>query len=575
MILRATAPVVVLAGYIAVLVWLTWPLGAHLGTHLANTLIVCRTDIPYIAWTLAWQSHALAADPAHYLDANIYWPAPHALLFGDPGLSALPFFAPVFLATGNPALAINVVFLLCLALTATCFHAVVRRWTGSHAAGIVAGAVFLVDPWGVWRFFPWAPSYTVLLGFPLLVYLTSRPNPSWRRALVLVPLIVFQALANLVYLAATVFPPLVVLAVARLARPATRTAGVRLAAALGLALVVMAPIYVAYFAVRSANPALHDQSMWTARPDSPALAGIPVAPIGGIPRIATRVPEDLVRRSAPTWIAVTTLAVVVLGIFARLARRREPGAPGQAWRHAWLWTAMGFAMATPVVTLFGSAPLRLPYFVALEHLVPFVPDTIRDFSRLGIAAMIGLALVAGLAFAEIAAWLVARGRGRLVPIAAALVVVLLAVEYDVPERHRFEIAPAIDGRSTVMEALRAGRGPVLELPVGWQGTQAWPHARAMYRSIFYWRPLLNGYSSYWPTGWPARMQLAMRLPERDALATLRRETGLASLIVDTAYVDAGTRAAWLALATAGGRDGLRLVVRDGDLLLFAVGDAPS
>jgi hypothetical protein len=569
---RRSAPALGLAfaGYVAALVWLTWPLGAHLGTHVANTILPCRTDIPYIAWTLAWQSHALTTHPLAYADANIYWPASRALLYGDPGLAALPLFAPVFLATGNPALAVNVLFLGGLALTALCLHAVLYRWTGSHAAGVVAAAVFLLDPWGIWRFFSWAPSYTVLGFVPIIAYLTSRPL-SWRRVAVLALLVALQAAANFVYLAAMVFPPLVVLAAARLARRATRDDGLRLAVALGGALALLAPVYAAYLAVRAESPQLPEQSTWAANTTSPALEGLPLAMIGGIPRIATRVPTDLVWRSAPTYLTVTAIVVIAAGLLLRRRRAGAASVPAAAWRQAWLWTLMGFAMATPAVEVFGGVPFRLPYVIALERLVPFVPQVIRDFSRLGIAAMLGLALLAGLAFAEI----VAARAPRRAALLTAVVVAGLAIEYRLQKTPPFAVMAMPDASSPVAAALRAGQGPVLELPVGWAGTQPWPHARAMYRSIFHWRPLVNGYSSYWPAGFAERMALALRLPDAGALAELRRETGVTSIVVDGDYLDARAFSDWRGLADAGGGKGLGFVMRSGNVMLFRVeGDSP-
>src|SRR5881397_77853 len=53
----------------------------------------------------------------------------------------------------------------------------------------------------------------------------------------------------------------------------------------------------------------------------------------------------------------------------------------------------------------------------------------------------------------------------------------------------------------------------------------------MYRSTFHWRPLLNGYSSYYPAGFGERMTIADHLPDADALTTLRRETGLDAILV--------------------------------------------
>jgi hypothetical protein len=91
----------------------------------------------------------------------------------------------------------------------------------------------------------------------------------------------------------------------------------------------------------------------------------------------------------------------------------------------------------------------------------------------------------------------------------------------------------------------------------------------MYRSIYHWRPLLNGYDSYWPVGFPERMTLANQLPASEALGELRRETGLRTILVHTAEMSAEQRAAWLGVAQ-GGLPGLQLAGREGDDLLFEV-----
>jgi hypothetical protein len=66
------------------------------------------------------------------------------------------------------------------------------------------------------------------------------------------------------------------------------------------------------------------------------------------------------------------------------------------------------------------------------------------------------------------------------------------------------------------------------------------------------------------------MALADRLPDPDALATLRRETGLTTIVVHAnEFEDPAVRDAWRAAATSGRRD-LRLVGTVDGAMLFAV-----
>src|SRR5262245_39157931 len=114
------------------------------------------------------------------------------------------------------------------------------------------------------------------------------------------------------------------------------------------------------------------------------------------------------------------------------------------------------------------------------------------------------------------------------------------------------------------------------------------------RAVFHRRPLVNGYTGYWPAGVRERMALVRRLPEPDALAALRNTTGLELILVHTSLFGAierelchdparwgmvaercvadpgaGERAAWLTAARDGRAD-LRLVASHADDLVFAV-----
>src|SRR5256712_12802108 len=100
-----------LAFYLAGVAWLTWPLAGSLSSVLPCPTGMFMHDIYYSTWALAHESHALLTAPWRIADANIYHPTPSALFYVPAGLGALPLFAPVFLATGNPTLAINVTFL--------------------------------------------------------------------------------------------------------------------------------------------------------------------------------------------------------------------------------------------------------------------------------------------------------------------------------------------------------------------------------------------------------------------------------------------------------------------------------
>jgi hypothetical protein len=230
-----------------------------------------------------------------------------------------------------------------------------------------------------------------------------------------------------------------------------------------------------------------------------------------------------------------------------------------AWIHGALWAVVGIALSLK--------PASLP-----------VLDILRVPARNGIAGLIGLPILAGLAFAECVRRL--GSRGRLLP---ATLAATLAVAAYVEHRQgladpafarpplpaypliRIEpLSPAMAG------ALRRAGGPLLEVPVGEGQSAALLNARAMYRSIFHHLPIVNGYAGYHPADFPRRMALASRLPDRDALRALVETTGLEMVLVNLAEIPPEARAAWIDLAAAGGRDDLRLVQGEGTELLFQV-----
>jgi hypothetical protein len=548
--------------YLGLVILLAWPLPARLARDLPATVFPCRFDTLYTTWALAYETRALATAPTRLLEANIYHPAPAPLLYGPTAFGALPFFAPVFGLTGNPVLAINLTFLLSLALTALVLHAVVQRWTGAPAAGLAAGVIFLSNRW-LWRWAPSAPQYAVLLYLPAIVFLAAGPL-SRRRAIGLLVLVVLQALVEPVYLTPVVLLPLATLALGRLAF-GDRPSGARLAAVVVASTLVLLPLYLAYAQIRTENPSLSDQTLWRNEALMPHL--LPV-----------RVSWDGVSGAGPADIPGGLVALLVLGVLCLRLAGRASDRP--AWVHATGWTLAGLLMSTRMVTLFGGASFELPHMALLERIFPSVLGTVRAPGRLGVVTAVGAAMLAGLAVDAIA-----RAAARLRPeravetgvrVALAAAVMLVAYRDHREAMPAFTVEPAPSLTSPVLEALRREDGPLVELPVdpirtGVPGAKlAEQQARAMFHSIAHWRPLLNGYASYWPAGFPERMAVAARLPDAAALRALRATTGLSSVLVNVDDLMPSARTRWLALSDTADASGLRLVARDDRTLLFDV-----
>jgi hypothetical protein len=564
--------------YVLAAIVATWPLARDLGTHLANTVFVCAYDLKLIVWTLSWQTHALTQAPGSYFDANIYHPVQNALLYSEPAYGALPFFLPVMLATENPVLSINVVFIVSVALLAFALHLVVARATASRAAGCIAATTVLTSPWLLRLWAPAAPNYAVLAWCPVLIALGASPVLTRRRAVALAALVFLQGAVS-PYVAASVLAPLGLLALWRCLRRPRDAATWRLAPALLVATVLLAALYAPNAWLRSVEPGLVEQSVW-----APFMRR-PAKPLTWV----------LFDGSMASAVAIPLLVLVaVSGAVRVLGRARGYTAADRLWSHGLLWTGTAWLLTTIAGIRIGDAVVPSP----LTLLVSFVPalDQFRDTTRLGTAALPGMAVLAGIAFADASRWLGSALRGRAPRVAHAVLATLVVVaclatgaapafwpaqapwaqrlrqvlDLGIPQMpiDPFETARAWPAESSLDVRLRSIDGPLLVVDVGGAGLVA-SAASAMLASVGAWYPLVNGYGGYYPAGYPERIRLAGRLPEPQALRDLQRSTGVAWILVRGAQDDP-RMGPWLALRGRPGGQTLRLVARGIDGMLFAV-----
>jgi hypothetical protein len=136
----------VLGALLAIMVAMTWPLGAHLSDHVLGA-------------TYHWDAYtntmlmgsrvrnALGIGPGGIYDNFFFAPIPDTVAFNENlfGLSLL--FAPFYLLTWSPLLAYNSVLLLSLTLSAYFTFLLVRRLSGSGPAGLLAGIGFALCPY--------------------------------------------------------------------------------------------------------------------------------------------------------------------------------------------------------------------------------------------------------------------------------------------------------------------------------------------------------------------------------------------------------------------------------------------
>lgn len=593
---RAWGAWILAAGfYVGVTLVQTWPLALRLPRVLPHDL----GDPLLNAWILWWNAHTIPFTSAWW-NAPAFWPSSGALAFSEVLLGFTPLTSPIQWLGGSAITAYNVAFLLTFPLSALAAHALVFRLTRRHDAGIVAGLIFGFNPFRVAHF----PQIQVLASFWMPVALlalheyvaTRRGRWLWAFGAAWL----MQALSNGYYL--LFFP--VLLGVWMLWFAFSRSTLGTFRAMVTAFVVASLPLMPLLWTYRRIHSALSFQrgagevatfgadvaslvdtspllAFWQLhafhRPEGELFPGFTAAALVlalalhwlwttnrglKLPRTAILLllgsavftAVALSARIAGPWsigfgrttlvsvrVASKPLSAGVLLFAAGVAFL--PGMSG-AWRRRSM--LMFYALATGLMYLlcFGPQPhfLGVPFMYRGPYrLLMALPgyDAIRVPARFAMLAVLCVSVVAALGFARMTT---AIGRiGRLT--IAAIVICGVLVDSAVGEMPLKDLPP----RFTSFESLPAGTA-VVEIPVG----DLIDDVAAMYRGMYHGRPVINGYSGFFPRSYVVLQRgLRNRDPEIfDALAS----HGPIVVVVDTAR---DPEAAWATQAAV--RPGTRML----------------
>jgi hypothetical protein len=131
-----------LAFYVAVSVWITWPLTPRFSTGLSDS-----PDSLLNAWALGWSYHALATAPLSLFDANIFAPRPDTLAYSEHMFAITALAAPVYAATNSLVSAYNAAFFASFVLSGLGMFLLTRELTRNDWAALAAGTIFLAAPY--------------------------------------------------------------------------------------------------------------------------------------------------------------------------------------------------------------------------------------------------------------------------------------------------------------------------------------------------------------------------------------------------------------------------------------------
>jgi hypothetical protein len=475
---------------VAVVWW--WPLAIHLrGGQLEQPIV----DSGFNQWILGWGAHVLPRHPLHFFDANMYYPRPGTLAWGD-HLLALDLVAVPLVPLLGLVGTYNLLLLGSMGLSGYGACRLARAIGADLSASVVAGAV-------------WACTFERLIEFSHLQVLATAPVPfaflAFERvvrsdgsdvgrrwpSLVALGAAAWFTLATNVYLA--IFATLSVGVYGAVAWAVRRLPWRRVAAA-GVAWVVAAiaaaPLYLPSLAYQ------HDEHVKRTLADQ---AGVPLRdlvpwPPPGHPAatVASWFGRTIANRAhhvpdLGTWVLLAILVVVASTVGRRRERFAGAVLPAAVTGVFALVVALG-----PTVrrTADGAGLVANPLFRLLYAVVPGF-QALRVQPRWLFFAALFLVLAAAPALSVVTRRLPVALRGAV----AALFVVVAVVENS-PAPIPVFASPRLSDHP-VYEWLRDQPGDlaVLEYPISAKlaplATQAM-EARRMFLSTYHWKRRVSG-----------------------------------------------------------------------------------
>ncbi len=465
---------------------MTWPQPLVMSTHA-----VSHHDVPFNLWRLRWIAHALATSPQRLFDGNIFYPERNALTLSDALLFEGILAAPLFWLGLPPMLVHNLLLLGALVASAWGMFVLAEHLSGSRAAAVLAAIVFSFAPyrfehymhmelqwamWIPWAF--WALQRTIETGAVKYGVLTGIFT-----SLQVVSCIYYGMFLGLLL-------PVVAI-VQLLALP--RHDAVRILRRLAIGAIIAGCTSALY-----------------AMPYSRQSARVGAREVPEVTRYSAK-PRD--------YLVATESNLLYAERRGQAERRLFPGVIPP------LLALIGLLLVRPRTTMVayaigGAAAFEfslgmhgLVYPILYEHVGAL--QALRAPARASIYALFCLGVLAAHGYAAIKSTLPSRFHGVL----ASGLVALLVIEYWVAP---LGLVPYPNQPPSLYRWLaRQRHGVVAHFPMPKGSNLPGRDPIYAYMSTFHWKPLLNGYSGYYPRSYLTRLDALERFPARPAIDLLR------------------------------------------------------
>ncbi len=564
MLWRETAPVTLL--FLLLSYFLYWPVFTHPSRDVflpfSAHLIV---DVELILWILSTVAENLSSHPWDLFAGQTFHPDLQPIARSEHLLSQQLSFAPVYLTTGNPILALQTTLLFNVTMCGVAMYLLLRHWGVSILASLFGAFVYATFPA---RYFAvHAPHVSAVQYLPLALLFLDRSLTfgRGRDACLFGVFFALQMLTSfyLAYVSIFFVGAYILGVLSGRGLPPLRNAAVVLVGG-GLAGVVLLVVAMPYFELAASGDLQGISKRGIVLMSNLSWASYLYPPI------AVRNWKWL-RFGLEYYVGIVPLLFALVGIVAGLRAKRGP-------------SVVGLLLAMLVAYLLAMGPSSNPDAIfwgkPFETMARWLPgfSSIRAPGRFGLGVLVGVAALAGLGL-DVLLRALGRNAGLVLTSALAL---LVAVEFGLFHfRFRAQEMPVLETIPRVYHALRELEpGTLLELPGGWleSNSHGRLEARYSYLSIFHRHDVLNGYTGYRPDSYRLVMAVARALPEPRAIDLLRRLTGLRYVVVHRASLTAPDLKLWKEqesvklIGTYGTDDLFEVAPGNADLLERLVGD---
>lgn len=484
---------------------ITWPQALVPASQIAN-----HHDAQFSIWRLGWIAHALATAPSKVFDANIFYPATSTLAYSDATMLEGLIGAPFFWAGVPPTLVYNLLLFAGFVGSGLGMFVLARHLTGRAAPALVAGAVFVLLPYRIEHFMHLELQWAMFVPLTFWALHRAVESTSWRWGALAGLFLWLQVLACVYY---------------------------------GVFLVMTLAVFVPVLFVTT------PRTSWERTLPSLAIAGlvslVVVAPfawpyLGAARELGGRATEEVTRYSATLNSYLSSPQPSLLwgwtaDRWGGPELRLFPGLVALALGAIGLSGTPRRTVVLYLLTLAVAVELSFGLNGTLYRLLFTHVDAVQGFratARFAVIASAALAVLAAFGTARLARLVPSRPAPHVVT--AALLGLMAAEAWHRPMR----LTPGEPVTPPpVYQVLRgAAPGTVLELPL--PAADRLPGNDPQYQiwSMWHWRPLVNGYSGYYPRDYLLTLLRMSVFPEEGTIDRLRAHD-VRYIVVHRAFYD--------------------------------------